>query len=120
MATASSSSRDPDSLTADELFSLQNSIRFQLARTYRNQGLCYPGDSTDRVAALTAAVKQLNATLTQLRADDALTWQVYRDLAVCHRLLGDLDQAQRALANPLAQPHQRRYVSRQPRNWLAS
>ncbi len=91
-----------DALSADELFSLQNNVRFQLARAYRNQALCYPRDSDDRLAALSLAIEQLNATLTQLQAGDALTWKVYLDLAACYRLLGNLEQAQRALAAPLA------------------
>lgn len=89
-------------LTADELFSLQNNVRFQLARAYRNQGLCYPSGSNDRTAALSLAIKQLNSTLTQLREEDALTWQVYLDLAVCNRLLGELSEARRVLEVPLA------------------
>ncbi len=94
---------DDDRLSGDELFSLQNNVRYQLARALRNQALCYGADTTDRVAALTAAVKQLNATLTQLQPSDALVWQVYLDLAQCYRLSADLAQARRALTAPLAE-----------------
>ena len=39
-----------DSLSGDELVSLQNNVRFQLARAFRNQALCYAPESDDRVA----------------------------------------------------------------------
>ncbi len=103
MATSDGNGTNADSLTADELFSLQNNVRFQLARAFRNQGLCYADGSTDRVAALSRAIKQLNSTLTQLREDNPLTWQVYLDLATCYRLLEDFAQAQHALKSPLAE-----------------
>ena len=90
MATNSGRTPEAEELSVDELFSLQNNVRFQLARAFRNQGLCYPSDSNDRVVALSRAIKQLNATLTQLQADDPFTWQVYLDLATCHRLLSDI------------------------------
>ncbi len=102
MAAANREPADVNKLTADELFALQNNVRFQLARAFRNQGLCYPEASTDRVAALSRAIKQLNATLTQLRPNNPLTWQVYLDLATCYRLLTDLPQAQLALKTLLA------------------
>ncbi|MBM4089216.1 MAG: aldehyde dehydrogenase, partial [Planctomycetes bacterium] len=63
---------DDGALTTDELFSLQNNVRFQLARAYRNRALCYLPKSDDRVAALSMAVEQLHRTLSQLRADDPL------------------------------------------------
>jgi tetratricopeptide (TPR) repeat protein len=103
MAASSGRSRDDDQLSADELFSLQNNVRFQLARAFRNQALCYPSDSSDRVAALDNATKQLNATLTQLQPTDSLTWQVYLDLATCYRLRGELPQAQRTLQTLLSE-----------------
>ena len=89
-------------LSGDELFSLQNNVRYQLARALSNQAQCYAAGSNDRTAALSAAVKQLKATLTQLQATDALTWQVYLDLARCYRLSGDFPQARAALTVPLA------------------
>ena len=101
IARAGGATRPADALSADELFSLQNNVRFQLARAFRNQALCYPGDSDDRVAALSLAVDRLNATLTQLQAGDTLAWQVYLNLAACYRLLDKVDQAQRMLTSPL-------------------
>ncbi|MHB8973095.1 MAG: tetratricopeptide repeat protein [Pirellulaceae bacterium] len=91
-----------DPLSGDELVAVQNHVRFQLARAFRNQALCYAPGSDDRVASLTMAVEQLNRTLRQLRADDPLVWQVYLDLATCQRLLGSVPQAQLALTAPLS------------------
>ncbi len=103
LAQTGSSSRPADALSESELFSLQNNVRFQLARAFRNQALCYPSGSEDRLAALALAIEKLNATLTQLQRGDGLTWRVYLELAACYRLLGNLEQAQRALTTPLAE-----------------
>ena len=54
------------------------------------------------MASLTLAIEQLNRTLRQLRSDDPLVWQVYLDLATCHRLLGSAPQAQLALTAPMS------------------
>jgi tetratricopeptide (TPR) repeat protein len=91
-----------DAFSSDELFGLQNHVRFQLARALRNQALCYAAGSDDRVAALVQAVTQLNRTLRQLRHPDPLVWQVALDLAACQRLLGDGEQARLALDAPLS------------------
>lgn len=88
-------------LTENELFSLQNHVRFELARAYRNQALCYAADSNDRVAALSRALAQLKTTKNQLTAGDDLVWQLYLDEAICCRLLGSIEEARRALTAPL-------------------
>lgn len=103
MTTRGSRATAPPGLSDNELFSLQNNVRFQLARAFRNQALCYPAESSDRAAALSLAVEQLNATLAQLQPSDSLTLQVYVQLATVYRLLGDLAKAQRALTAPLAE-----------------
>jgi len=72
------------------------------ARTFRNQALCYPPDSNDRVAALTRAVTQLDRIKGELRVGDDLLWQVYLDEAVCYRLLGSIEEARRVLTAPLS------------------
>ncbi len=102
LARSGGSNEPADTLSENELFSLQNNVRFQLARAYRNQALCYPPGSDDRLAALSLAIEKLNATLTQLQLGDALTWKVYLDLAACYRLIGKLDQSERSLTAPLA------------------
>jgi tetratricopeptide (TPR) repeat protein len=84
-------------LTADELISLQHHVQFQLARVYRNRALSYPPDSEDRLAALTAAVDQLQRPLAQIADNDPLIWPVRLDLAVCLRLLGRWTEAEEIL-----------------------
>ncbi len=88
--------QQPDRLAASELLSLQANVQFQLARVYRNQALCYRAGSTDRVNSLTRAVAQLAKPLKVFQ-EDPLTSQVLLELAVCHRLLGDLNQAQQSI-----------------------
>ncbi|MDP7015110.1 MAG: hypothetical protein QGG36_04895 [Pirellulaceae bacterium] len=85
-------------LAADELFSLQNNGRLQLARAYRNQALCYPAGSDDRIASVTQALQQLAEPLRELPADDPLAWQVKMARAVCVRILEDYPAAERLLA----------------------
>lgn len=86
-----------DELSAAELIRLQNQLHYQLARVYRNRALCYPADSDDRVAALTAAVEQLNKPLLAITARDPLIWPIRLDLAVCFRLLGQASEAEQIL-----------------------
>jgi hypothetical protein len=102
LAEQASSTAERESLAEDELFALQNHVRFQLARALRNQALCYPPDSDDRIAALNSAIAQLGRTLRQLQPTDLLALQVYLDLATCQRLLGDLAAARAALDGPLS------------------
>lgn len=93
---------DKAALTAAELFSLQHNVRYQLARTRRNQGLCYPPKSNDRVAALTQAIEQLGKLRTQLAADEPLAWRVSIDEGICQRLLEDYAAASGVLNTVLA------------------
>jgi len=87
-----------DALTVGQLSSLQQNVRYLLARAYRNRALCYPLRSTDRVAALTQAIDQLKKPLLELPPDDTLIWRIHLDQAVCQRLLGARDQAAQLLA----------------------
>ncbi len=87
-----------DALTANERFSLQNHVQFQLARAYRNRALCYPQGSDDRIAALNMAIEKLNNALRRLGTGDPLIWKTHLDLAICFRLLGNPGQANQALA----------------------
>lgn len=84
-------------LSAEELASLQNNLRFQLARAYRNRALCHDPDTADRVDALTRAMEKHDELLRQLSPDDPLRWQVRIDNITCRRLLGDLENALRLL-----------------------
>ncbi len=88
---------EPGQWTAAELVSLQTTIRFQLARAYRNQALCYPPDSSDRLNALTQA-RELLQPLSQLLPETNLAWQSRVDDLVCHRLLRDFSVVERKLA----------------------
>lgn len=83
----------PEELTADELVSLQHNAQHQRARVYRNQALLYEPKSADRVAGLSAAVELLQTPLTVLAPEEPLAWQIRLDLALCQRLLGNLDGA---------------------------
>jgi hypothetical protein len=87
----------PDALTADELFALQHNVRYQLARARRNQALCYPAGSDDRVAALGQALDQLGKLQTQLAADEPLMWRLKIDQGICQRLREDYTSATRTL-----------------------
>jgi len=87
---AARNARQPDALTGAELSSLQQNVRYQWARALRNQALCYPAGSPDRVAALTQTAKMLEKPLQILPADDPLVARIKIDQSVCHRLLGEL------------------------------
>jgi len=82
-----------DEFSSAELLSLQNNLRFQLGRAYRQQALSYPDDSQDRIAALGRATEQLEKPLTQLAEDDPLTAQVLLELAAVARLRKQSAQA---------------------------
>lgn len=84
-------------LSQDELYSLLNQVNVQLARAYRNRALCYPEDSTDRVAALNQAIQRLDETLKQLAQTDPLVAQLYLDQATCFRMLKKWNDSQRLL-----------------------
>jgi hypothetical protein len=83
----------PEELTADELTSLQHNTPHQLARAYRNQALLYDAKSADQVDGLMRASELLQKPLTVLGPEEPLAWQVRLDLALCQRLLGNLDGA---------------------------
>jgi exonuclease VII small subunit len=85
------------SMSADELFALRNHVRLELARAFRNRGLCYP-DGDDRLAAVAQALDPLRDALSQLPADDPLAWRARLEQAICYRMLGSQVEAQRALA----------------------
>ena len=73
----------------EELRNLRLHVQRQLARALRNQALCYPEHSADRLAALTAAVNQLQAPLAARAASDSVGSELLLERAICLRLLGD-------------------------------
>jgi len=83
----------PDELSAEELISLQNHVRYQLARAYKNQALSFPAGGSDRTASLTAAIDQLEQPLLQLAPGQSLYVDLRLEQIVCLRLLGDTDGA---------------------------
>ncbi|MCP3691579.1 MAG: hypothetical protein GY917_05255, partial [Planctomycetaceae bacterium] len=96
--TARNETGDDDSLSQARLMSLQVHVQFQLARAFRNQGLCYPQGSEDQIAALQKALNQLAKPLTQLAPEDTLVGPIQRDQSICLRWLGDLEQARKTIA----------------------
>jgi tetratricopeptide (TPR) repeat protein len=83
--------------TTAQLHALDRSIRYQLARAYRNQALCYPEQSADRINSLTQALEQLGP-LADLPVADDLIWRARAERVVCYRLLGDVGRATHYLA----------------------
>ncbi len=93
----SSQQAGPDVISRDRLMTLQYHVQYQLARAYRNQALCYPEGSADRIAALQKALDQLAKPLTQLAKDDVLVGPIQRDQAICLRWLGKLAEARQII-----------------------
>jgi hypothetical protein len=89
---------DAAELSADDLISLQNNLRYQLARAYRNQALCYAADSDDRISALLQAIRTLDP-LTRLTNGDPMMWRARVDLIVCLRQLGRWAEAAARIAD---------------------
>ncbi|HUT93948.1 MAG TPA: hypothetical protein VMY37_31080 [Thermoguttaceae bacterium] len=87
---------DGDRLTAYQLASLADNIRYQLARAYRNRAQCYPPDSPDWANSLTLAVETLDP-LAKQDTTHPLAWKSRIDEIVCYRLLADHATAQRRL-----------------------
>ncbi len=87
---------DNQRLSSDELASLNLHIQYQLARGLRNQGLCYPQATADRINSLGQAIDLL-ATLAQFDMTPSLAWQVRVDEIACLRLVGHFNEAQRKL-----------------------
>ena len=91
-----------DELTAGELVSLQNHVRVQLARVYRNQALTYPEASQDRVASLLQSSQTLEQAATQVEPSDPLALEVRLDQVATWRLLGELERAKLLLQDIMA------------------
>ena len=86
-------------LSAAQLSSLHQSVRFQLARTYRNRALCYPPQSADRIAALSQSLDLLGKPLQELPAESKLVRRIQLDQVVCHRLLSAWEPAGQLLTH---------------------
>ena len=86
-----------DSLSSGELEALSWNIQRQTARAYRNQALCYPAGSDDRVASLAGAVSLLENAIRAMASDHPLIWDMRLELAMCQRMLQDFTAARRSL-----------------------
>lgn len=93
IATRARKPAPEDELSLEELTNLAHHVRFQQARTLRNQGLCYADGHVDRVAALALSAEQLEKVRTQIAPDDPLGWRIRLDRSVCLRLLGKTEEA---------------------------
>ena len=83
--------------TIKELESLVRNLKVQIARGYRNQALCYPDGSIDRINSLSLALKQVNEVTRQPLAD-ASVWQARVEQAACLRFNNNTNQAAKLLA----------------------
>jgi TolA-binding protein len=84
-------------LSVAELMSLDAHLRYQLARGLRNQALCYPAKSADRINSLSQSLDLLR-TLAQQKLSERLTWNVWLDEIACRRLLEEFGTAEQKLA----------------------
>ena len=75
---------------------MAETVRYQLARAYRNQAQTYPPQTADRADGLLQAMKLLD-WIGQLQADHPLVWKARVDQVECLRLLGRLEEARQRL-----------------------
>jgi len=83
--------------TAAQWEAIGETIRYQLARAFRNQAQTYPAGSADRADGLLQALKLLDWT-ARIQADHPLVWKARVDQIVCYRLLGQTKEAGERLA----------------------
>ncbi len=98
-------------LSDAELASLEANARYQLARGFRNQALCYPADSPDRSNAFGQAIELLGP-LAKSPDDDPLAWPSRVEEIVCLRQVGQLAEATRRLADLETSKPPRAYARR--------
>jgi len=88
---------DGEQLSTKELEALERHVGFQLARAFRNQGLCYPPDSADRANSLVLAQRRLQQ-IAELAVADELVWDSRVAEVICLRLLDDHKRATERLS----------------------
>jgi len=88
----------PDTLTIDELESLEAHLAFHLARAQRQLGLCYAPGSSDHDDALLQAAQRLTPLAAKTPPDD-LAWNARAELVECRRALGQTTAAQELAEN---------------------
>lgn len=87
----------PHELSPAQLQSLETNVRYELARALRNQALCYPLGTADRINSLSLAAEQL-AVMTSAEPRTPLDWSAALAEIACLRLLGEYPAAQRKIA----------------------
>jgi tetratricopeptide (TPR) repeat protein len=87
-----------EDLSSEQLASLLDDVRYQLARAYRNQALTYPAGSADRVNSLMQAVQRLGEVRRSVGEADPLYWPCRVDWLTCHRLLEKMSEAAQQLS----------------------
>ncbi|MDA7978864.1 MAG: hypothetical protein MPJ50_08865 [Pirellulales bacterium] len=93
---------DPTIPSREQLLALQKNLRFQTARAYMQQGLCYEPKSLDHESALISAAQILDE-LAKLQTVDPLAWQARLESIKCYRLRGLSRLAQRRLDSLLVE-----------------
>ena len=86
---------DTSRLSAKELSALENNARLQLAVALKNQALCFPADSADRMNSLSQAV-QIASSLGRAPDDDTTSASARVEELACRRLLAEVPAAEPA------------------------
>lgn len=82
--------------TKSELEALRRNLAVQLARSYRNQALCYPDGSPDRMNALGLALERLADQATS-SSDEDIAWKARFEQLACLRLSKRFAEARQLL-----------------------
>lgn len=85
-----------EALSASQRRSLLRNVDLHQAHALMNLAQTYAPGSADRLDALNRATALLNP-LTGARSEEETAWSSFVDLAECQRLMGNLDEARRAL-----------------------
>ncbi len=80
--------------TQTELESLRRNLALQLARTYRNQALCFPAESPDHINSLSLALQAV-ANLTKSDLTEDAIWLARLEQLACLRLLKRFSEARK-------------------------
>ena len=95
---------ESNELSPKELSALENNCRLQLAIALKNQALCFPPNSADRINSLTQAV-EIASALGRPPGEDSAVWPARVEELTCRRLLGDLPAAEKLIRSmTTAQP----------------
>ena len=90
----------PGELTPKELAALGYHCRLQRARMLREQALCYPAVSADRINALSQAIDLLTP-LQSVDGNGGVKWWARVEGLICRRMLGDYPAAKKLLDTTL-------------------